>query len=125
MPDLSALLASVDDAHDEIVTLLQGLFRIPTVNAGARPDTGGETRVCDVLRPKLDQAGMAQEVHESAPGRGNPIARHAPAGGRRLLCMSHPDVVPVEDETLWELPPFTATIDLPRVYGHGADDDKS
>jgi acetylornithine deacetylase/succinyl-diaminopimelate desuccinylase-like protein len=125
MPDLSALLASVDDAHDEIVTLLQDLVRIPTINAGARPDTGGETRVCDVLRPKLDQAGIAHEVHESAPGRGNLIARLGPAGGRRLLFMSHTDVVPVEDETLWEHPPFSATIDRGRVYGRGADDDKA
>ncbi len=124
MPDLSALLASVDDAHDEIVTLLQDLVRIPTINAGARPDTGGETRVCDVLRPKLDQAGIAHEVHESASGRGNLIARLGPAGGRRLLFMSHTDVVPVEDETLWEHPPFSATIDRGRVYGRGADDDK-
>src|SRR5258707_2276094 len=111
MPGLSALLASVDDAHDEIVTLLQGLVRIPTINAGARLDTGGETRVCDVLRPKLDQAGIAHEVHESAPGRGNLIARLGPAGGRGLLFMSHTDVVPVEDENLWEHTPLSATID--------------
>src|SRR5947209_10727352 len=39
--------------------------------------------------------------------------------------MSHTDVVPVEDETLWEHPPFSATIDRGRVYGRGADDDKA
>ena len=47
------------------------------------------------------------------------------AGGKRLLCMSHTDVVPVEDETLWEHPPFSGTIDRGRVYGRGADDDKA
>src|SRR5216683_7540440 len=125
MPDLSALLASVDDAHDEIVTLLQDLVRIPTINTGSRPDTGGETRACELLRPKLDQAGIAHEVHESAPGRGNLIARLGPAGGRRLLFMSHTDVVPVEDESLWEHRPFSGTIDRDRVYGRGADDDKA
>ena len=45
-------------------------------------------------------------------------------GGKRLLLMSHSDVVPVEDETLWEHPPFSGTIDQGRVYGRGADDDK-
>src|SRR5713226_8332698 len=125
MPDLTALLASVDAAHDEIVMLLQDLVRIPTINTGPRPDTGGETRACELLRPKLDQAGIQFEVHESAPGRGNLIARLGPAGGRRLLFMSHTDVVPVEDETLWEHPPFSATIDRGRVYGRGADDDKA
>src|SRR3981081_4560093 len=101
MSDLSALFASVDAAHDEIVALLQELVRIPTINTGARPDTGGETRACDVLRRKLDAAGIAHEVHESAPGRGNLIARFGPVGGQRLLFMAHTDVVPVEDETLW------------------------
>ena len=67
MPDLSALLASVDEAHDEIVTLLQDLVRIPTINHGSRPDTGGETRACELLRTKLDEARIAYEVHESAP----------------------------------------------------------
>ena len=43
MPELSALLASVDAARDEIVALLQELVRLPTVNAGARPDTGDES----------------------------------------------------------------------------------
>jgi acetylornithine deacetylase/succinyl-diaminopimelate desuccinylase-like protein len=125
MPDLPTLLASVDAAHDEIVTLLQDLVRIPTVNRGSRPDTGNELLVCDLLRSKLDPAGIEYEVHESAPGRGNLIARLGPAGGQRLLFMAHTDVVPVEDETLWEHPPFSGTIDRGRVYGRGADDDKT
>src|SRR6202163_3927533 len=125
MPDLNGLLASVDAAHDEIVALLQDLVRLPTVNRGARPDTGSETLACDLLRPKLEAVGIPVEVHESAPGRGNLIARLGPTGGQRLLFMSHTDVVPVEDESLWEHPPFSGTIDRDRVYGRGADDDKA
>jgi acetylornithine deacetylase/succinyl-diaminopimelate desuccinylase-like protein len=125
MPDLTSLLTSVDAAHDEIVALLQDLVRIPTVNRGSRPDTGNETLACDLLGPRLEAAGIQFEVHESAPGRGNLIARLGPAGGQRLLFMSHTDVVPVEDESLWEHPPFSGTIDRGRVYGRGADDDKA
>jgi acetylornithine deacetylase/succinyl-diaminopimelate desuccinylase-like protein len=125
MPELSTLLESVDAAHDEIVSLLQNLVRIPTINRGSRPDTGNETIACDLLRSKLEPAGIPFEVHESAPGRGNLIARLGPAGGRRLLFMSHTDVVPVEDESLWEHPPFSGTIDRGRVYGRGSDDDKA
>src|ERR1700686_164551 len=125
MPDLPTLLESVDAAHDEIVALLQDLVRIPTINRGSRPDTGNETLACDLLRSKLDAAGIQFEVHESAPGRGNLIARLGAAGGQRLLFMSHTDVVPVEDESLWEHPPFSGTIDPGRGYGRGADDDKT
>ncbi|HEV7662634.1 MAG TPA: M20/M25/M40 family metallo-hydrolase [Chloroflexota bacterium] len=123
-PSLASALASVDEARDEIVTLLQDLVRIPTVNAGPRADTGGESRACDLLRPKLEAAGIAVEVHESAPGRGNLLARIGRPNGQRLLLMSHTDVVPVEDESLWEHPPFSGTLDRGRVYGRGSDDDK-
>src|SRR3954447_7448064 len=124
MTELETLVASVDDARDEIVELLQELVRTPTVNMGPRPDTGSESAACEVLRRKLEPEGIAYEVHESAAGRGNLIARMGRAGADRLLLMSHTDVVPVEDETLWEHPPFSGTIDRGRVYGRGADDDK-
>jgi acetylornithine deacetylase/succinyl-diaminopimelate desuccinylase-like protein len=124
MPDLHSLLASVEAARDEIVALLQELVRLPTVNYGARADTGNESRACDVLRPILEAAGIPVEVHESAPGRGNLLAQIGASNGKRLLLMSHTDVVPVEDESLWEHPPFSGTLDRGRVYGRGADDDK-
>jgi acetylornithine deacetylase/succinyl-diaminopimelate desuccinylase-like protein len=124
MPNLHSLLASVDAARDEIVSLHQELVRIPTVNTGPRPDTGNESRVCDVLRPKLEAVGIPVEVHESAPNRGNLIARIGASDRQRLLLMSHTDVVPVEDESLWEHPPFSGTLDRGRIYGRGADDDK-
>jgi acetylornithine deacetylase/succinyl-diaminopimelate desuccinylase-like protein len=126
MTTLDQLLASVDAARDEIVAFAQDLVRIPTVNQGARPDTGNETVLCEYLRDTLRRDGLASEIHESAPGRGNLIARRVgPGGGQRLLLMSHTDVVPVEDETLWEHPPFSGTLDRGRIYGRGADDDKA
>ncbi len=125
MPTVQDLLASVDAARDEIVRLHQDLVRIPTVNYGSRPDTGNETPACELLRDKLNEAGIGSDIYESAPTRGNLIARiPGPADGKRLLLMSHSDVVPVEDETLWEHGPFSGTIDKGRVYGRGADDDK-
>ena len=108
MPTVHELLASVDAARDEIVRLHQDLVRIPTVNYGSRPDTGNETPACELIRDKLKEAGIGSDIYESAPTRGNLIARHpGPAGGKRLLLMSHADVVPVEDESLWEHPPFS------------------
>jgi acetylornithine deacetylase/succinyl-diaminopimelate desuccinylase-like protein len=77
------------------------------------------------LRQKLDAEHVEYVVHESASGRGNLIAHIGRSSGRRLLFMSHTDVVPVEDESLWEHPPFSGTIDRGRVYGRGADDDKA
>ena len=115
MPTVQDLLASVDAARDEIVRLHQDLVRIPTVNYGSRPDTGNETPACELLRDKLNEAGIGSDIYESAPTRGNLIARiPGPADGKRLLLMSHSDVVPVEDETLWEHGPFSGTIECNR-----------
>src|SRR5436309_5858246 len=126
MATLEDLLGAADAARDEIVRFSQALVRIPTLNYGSRPDTGNETPACELIRDKLKADGIDSDIYESAPTRGNLIARiKGPEGGKRLLLMSHADVVPVEDETLWEHPPFSGTIDRGRVYGRGADDDKA
>jgi acetylornithine deacetylase/succinyl-diaminopimelate desuccinylase-like protein len=125
IPTVVDLMELVDTSREEIISLLQELVRIPTVNYGARPDTGNETAACELLGTKLRAAGIPFELHDSAPGRGNLIARIGKPGGKRLLFMSHTDVVPVEDESLWEHPPFSGTIDRGRIYGRGADDDKA
>jgi acetylornithine deacetylase/succinyl-diaminopimelate desuccinylase-like protein len=46
------------------------------------------------------------------------------SGHPKLMFMSHTDVVPVEDETKWTYPPFSATIANDRIYGRGASDCK-
>lgn len=81
MPTLQELLADVDDARDELVALAQSLVRIPTVNTGIMP-TGHETEAAEVVRAALEAAGIPAEVIESAPGRGNLIARWRGGGAR-------------------------------------------
>ena len=41
------------------------------------------------------------------------------------MLMSHIDVVPVEDESKWDYPPFSGQIVDDMVYGRGSDDCKS
>ena len=124
LPDVTDLLAQVDEARDDIVALEQGLVRIPSVNTGFMP-TGGETAVCEFVRDWLAADGIRSEILEKAPGRGNLIARLEGRSGRAgLMFMSHTDVVPIEDESKWRFPPFSATVADGRVYGRGAADCK-
>ena len=119
------LLAAVDGARDEIIALCQALVRIPSINTGVMP-TGDETPAAELLRDKLAAAGIASEILESAPNRGNLVARLAGSGGGpRLLYLSHTDVVPVEDGSAWTYPPFGAEIHEGRIYGRGANDMKN
>jgi len=124
MPELQALLAQVDNLHDDILALEQALVRIPTVNTGFMP-TGNESRVCEYVREWLAQDGVEAEILEAAPDRGNIIARLEGRSGKAgLMFMSHTDVVPVEDEDKWRFPPFSATVADGRVYGRGSSDCK-
>ncbi|PKB80031.1 MAG: hypothetical protein BZY88_10295 [SAR202 cluster bacterium Io17-Chloro-G9] len=124
MLDLASLLDQVDDLRDEIVALEQDLVRIPTVNTGFMP-TGNESEVCQYMEKWLAEDGIESETIESAPGRGNFIARLEGRSGKAgLMFMSHTDVVPVEEEEKWRFPPFSATVADGRVYGRGASDCK-
>ncbi len=124
MASLEEMFAQVDAQHDEIVELEQALVRIPSVNSGFMP-TGDETPVCEYIRDWLAEDGIASEILESAPNRGNIIARmEGRSGEAGLMFMSHTDVVPVEEEDKWRFPPFSATIADGRIYGRGASDCK-
>ena len=74
MPDLTDLFRQVDEAENDIIALEQALVRIPSVNTGFMP-TGDETPVCELARDFLAEDGIESEILESAPNRGNLIAR--------------------------------------------------
>ena len=120
MHDLDNWFSEVDAVRGDIIALNQALVRIPSVNTGAMP-TGNETEVCEYVQRWLAEDGIDSEILESAPGRGNIIARlEGRSGNAGLMFMSHTDVVPVEDEGKWRFPPFSATIADERIFGRGA-----
>lgn len=138
-PVLASLLEDVDNASGELAQLLADLVRFPTVNHGdGHPGkegvpNGNETPCATFLRDRLTAEGIAAAVYESAPARGNLIAR-LPGDGRQaewrlttpsLLFMAHLDVVPVEDAERWPHPPFDGVIADGLVYGRGSHDAKS
>jgi acetylornithine deacetylase/succinyl-diaminopimelate desuccinylase-like protein len=85
---------------------------------------GGET---DALRPieaSLRAAGLQVDLVESAPGRGNLVARYRGTGAKRpLLLIAHVDVVPVDGQP-WTVPPFHVTEKEGFLWGRGVNDDK-
>lgn len=123
--DLPRLLAQVDGLREEIVGFHRAIVRFETVNTGAMP-TGNETPCAEYIRGRLAAEGIAGELLESAPGRGNLLARlRSAGGGPSLLLMSHLDVVPVEDPAAWSHPPFGAEVADGKVWGRGSDDCKA
>lgn len=106
-------------ASAEGLELLQQIVRLDTSNP-----PGNETPVAKALEAFLTREGLACEVLEAAPGRGNLVCRlKGGADARPLLVMAHMDVVGV-GEGKWKVPPFSGTLRDGYIYGRGTLDDK-
>ncbi len=103
----------------ETVRHLQALLRLETVNPPGR-----ELLAADYLAGVLQAEGLDPVVLESAPGRGNVIARLKGSGeAPPLLLYGHTDVVAAE-AARWTHPPFGGEEHAGFIWGRGALDMK-
>jgi len=101
-------------ARDETVRILSGMVKIDTSNP-----PGHETKVAEYIKAILDREGIASQIFELEPGRGNLVARLKGNGKKRpILLMGHTDVVGVEREK-WTIEPFGGIVKEGYVYGRG------
>jgi len=105
---------------DEAVELLRGYLRVNTTNP-----PGNETAGTRFLTQVLDGAGIASETAESAPGRGNLVARLKGDGSLGAILLHHHIDVVYADERYWTVDPFGGALQDGFVYGRGAIDMKS
>ena len=106
--------------HEETIRFLADLVKIDTSNP-----PGNETKAAEYIKGVLEREGIPAEIIESAPGRGNVIARLKGNGSKKpLLLLAHLDVVGVE-RARWTVNPFAAEIKDGFLYGRGSVDDKS
>jgi acetylornithine deacetylase/succinyl-diaminopimelate desuccinylase-like protein len=112
--------AITDTSRAEAVHFLRELVKIDTSNP-----PGNELKAANYIKTILDKEGIASEIFESAPGRGNIVARLKGNGSKRpLLLMGHLDVVGVERDK-WTIDPFAAITKDGYLYGRGSRDDKA
>jgi acetylornithine deacetylase/succinyl-diaminopimelate desuccinylase-like protein len=133
-PAAASAPASAAPASAVSANAAAGAAATPTVEAEARElldamlrvDTshGNETALLEPVATRLRAAGVPTELLESAPGRGNLIARVKGNGSKKpLLVMAHVDVVPVEGQP-WTSPPFEPTEKDGYLTARGVGDDK-
>ena len=84
---------------------------------------GNETRGAEFFAAIFEQAGIAFETAESAPGRGNIWARLEGGEEPAIVLLNHMDVVPA-DLRYWSANPFGGAIRDGHIYGRGALDMK-
>ena len=106
--------------NEEAVQKLSEYIRADTSNPPGTESTGVEW-----LKKVFNAEGIPYETAESAPGRGNIMARLS-SGGKEpaLVLLSHIDVVPVNRE-FWTAEPFSGVVKDGHVWGRGAQDMKS
>lgn len=105
--------------QEDAERLIRALVCFDTTNP-----PGNETRAARFVEAELADVGLEPVFLESAPGRGNVVAR-VPGDGsdRPLLLFGHLDVVPSEPEH-WTYDPFAGTVHDGMLYGRGALDMK-
>jgi acetylornithine deacetylase/succinyl-diaminopimelate desuccinylase-like protein len=99
--------------------MLQDYLRIDTTNP-----PGNEILGAEFFAKRFADNGIESQIVESAPGRGNIIARLRGDGSKQaVVLMHHMDVVPA-DARFWTADPFGGEIRDGDLYGRGAIDTK-
>ena len=105
---------------EEAIDLLRRYLMIDTTNP-----PGNEIAGARFLAEVLDGDGIASEIVESAPGRGNLRARVPGDGSLGALVLHHHIDVVYADRRYWTVDPFGGEIRDGHLYGRGALDMKS
>jgi acetylornithine deacetylase/succinyl-diaminopimelate desuccinylase-like protein len=117
-----------DEAAREAVSLLQQLIRTDTINPpppGSPKKSADETALLRQVQSMLAADGIAADIFESEPGRGNLVARIKGSDPTKkgLLLMAHVDTVSV-DPAKWQVDPLSGAIRDGYLWGRGTLDDK-
>src|SRR5206468_11635909 len=105
---------------EETIEVLRRYLMVDTTNP-----PGNERNGARFLAGILDAEGMASEIAESAPGRGNLIARLDGDGSLPAIVLHHHIDVVYADRRYWSVDPFGGVIRDGYLYGRGAIDMKS
>ena len=107
-----------ESVRREVTSLLQDLVRFDTTNP-----PGNEILCADYISGILEKEGIASDVTESEPGRGNIVARKPGGDEETLMLLGHTDVVAAEPEH-WTHPPFSGAQVGDYIWGRGTLDMK-
>lgn len=118
------LLDRIGEYRDFAASLLAQLIETVAIS----PDNGGEGEFdkAELLMQHLD--GFRIERYDVEDERAkenirpNIVARIRGESNRTLWIVSHLDVVPEGDRSLWHTEPFKATIAGDKIYGRGSED---
>lgn len=122
------LLSKIDDMKDAAIDLHAKLVAIPAI--GPTNNGTGEKAKADFLTEYLKENGFGEVKSYNAPddrvecGYRPNLVTVIPGqdSSRTIWIISHMDVVPVGDLSLWKTDPFKMEQDGDTIYGRGVED---
>jgi succinyl-diaminopimelate desuccinylase len=130
MSDLVSVFQRIDDSKDEIIQVQREL----TARVALGPDNGGSGEhekvayikgLLEALSPDMLQEIKAPDERARDGYRPNLIAKWE--GRKRspaVWVLSHSDIVPPGDLSLWNNDPYAAIVDGDRIVGRGVEDNQ-
>jgi succinyl-diaminopimelate desuccinylase len=121
---MNELIELVEGYRDDMVKVMCDLIRIKAIG----PDVGGEGELdkAEYLMNLLDgfEVERFDAKDERAKGgvRPNIVAKIKGESDRTIWIVSHMDVVPEGDLSLWQTPPFEPVVKDGKIYGRGSED---
>lgn len=121
------LIQEIANREDDLVSLLQDIIRIPTLN----PPGLHYLDICEYLKARLEKSGFSCELLRAKGAladcerypRFNLVAhKDGSSSGDCFHFNSHTDVVQVGEG--WTIDPFAGTVKDGKIYGRGACDMK-
>ncbi len=118
------LLKIVESFREDMVRVMCDLIEIRAIS----PDVGGEGEfdkaeyLMKLLKDFEVERYDAKDERAKGGIRPNIVAKIDGESDRTVWIVSHMDVVPEGDISLWQTPPFKAVVRDGKIYGRGAED---
>ncbi|KMZ39825.1 MULTISPECIES: ArgE/DapE family deacylase [Bacillales] len=108
--------------RDELISLVQNLIRIDSVNPYLDEDGPGEKEMAAFIRDRLQKAGLEVHVTPINDTAVNVVGiLRGTGGGKSLMLNGHMDTVSAKR---MEIPPFEPTLADNKIFGRGSQDMK-
>ncbi|MFS0555416.1 ArgE/DapE family deacylase [Brevibacillus sp. 179-C9.3 HS] len=108
--------------RNELISLVQDLIRIDSVNPYLDEDGPGEKAIAAFIRERLEAAGLEVHVMPINNKAVNVVGiLRGTGGGKSLMLNGHMDTVSAKR---MEIPPFEPTLTDNKIYGRGSQDMK-
>lgn len=126
---MSELFNYIDSMKPLVITLQKGLTS--KVAIAPESDGDGECEKADYIKSVIKDWGFSSIEEIKVPDnrvsskvRPTIIATIKGEVSTNLWIITHTDVVPSGEKSLWNVPPFEATVEGDKIYGRGTEDNQ-